>query len=377
LSPRHGVVVLDDYFPTKGTGFRIAEYDWLMRHGVVSEVMTTIEPLDPLVADYALLHPDTARRIRAYDANRLREFECASLMFLNNAAFFLPHLEHAALPFVLTLYPGGGLYLGNPEAEAKLGRVLTSPQLSHVITTQRVVTQLVKSFVRNSVPVTELLGGVMSELYMTPGPGFRTNYFGSGKDTLDVCFVAGRYTPNGVDKGFPVFLESVRMLHDAGLPVRGHCVGGFDAEDAGEQYADLELTFSGVKSTPELRDFYLGMDLIVSPNAPGHLAPGSFDGFPTGACVEAALCGVGMVCTDPLRLNRLFRDHRDIHITEAEAADVTQSILEMVTEPEGIRRVAQAGLRTARRAFGVDAQLWPRRRIIEATRRLRASAYTS
>jgi glycosyltransferase involved in cell wall biosynthesis len=368
LRRRHGVVVLDDYFPTKGTGFRIAEFDWLMRHGVVSEVMTTIEPLDPLVAEYAQLHPRTYRQISAYDPGRLAEFECASLMFLNNAAYFAPALEQAALPFVLTLYPGGGLYLGNPESQAKLDRVLISPQLSHVITTQPVVTDLVRSVVRALVPVTEVLGGVMSELYMKPGAGFRTNYYGSGKATLDVCFVAGRYTPGGADKGFPEFLECVRMLRDASLPVRGHLVGGWEPGDVGEKYADLELTFAGIKTTPELRDFYLGMDAIISPNEPGHLAPGSFDGFPTGACVEAALCGVVMVCSDPLRLNRTFRDRRDIHLVEPDAADATERLLQMAREPEGIRRVAQAGLRTARRAFGIEAQLWPRRRIIESVR---------
>ncbi|WP_324276141.1 glycosyltransferase family 2 protein [Blastococcus brunescens] len=40
----------------------------------------------------------------------------------------------------------------------------------------------------------------------------------------------------------------------------------------------------------------------------------------------------------------------------------------MTAEPGGLRRVAQEGLRTTRRAYGVDAQLWTRRRILEATR---------
>jgi lipopolysaccharide transport system ATP-binding protein len=365
------VVVLDDYFPTKGTGFRIAEFDWLLRRGVVSEVMTTVEPLERMLIEYAVDHPRTYRQISQFDADRLEEFECASMMFLNNAAYYLPALERAALPFVLTLYPGGGLYLDNPEAKAKLDRVLGSAQLAHVITTQPVVTDLVTSVVGSRVPVTEVLGGVMSELYMAPGPGLRTNYFGSGKATLDICFVAARYTPSGVDKGFPVFLESLRKLQDAGLPIRGHLVGGFAAADVPEDYSDLkDLTFSGVKTTPELREFFLGMDIIVSPNAPGHIAPGSFDGFPTGACVEAALCGVAVVCSDPLGLNRTFTDRRDIHLPSADATDVTQRIVEMVAMPAGVRRVAQAGLRTARRAFGVEAQLWPRRRVIEATRRL-------
>ncbi|SET99987.1 glycosyltransferase, partial [Geodermatophilus poikilotrophus] len=365
---RGGIVALDDYFPTKGTGFRIAEFDWMLRHGVVAEVMTTVRPLDPLVTEYGALHPRTYRQISPYDARRLADFECASVMFLNNAAYFLADLERHALPFVLTLYPGGGLHLGDAAAERKLRRVLGSPQLRHVITTQPLVTDLVREVSGGSVPVTEVLGVTVNPGYLQPGPGLRTNYFGSGKPALDVCFVAHRYTADGSDKGFPVFLESLRMLGDAGLPVRGHVVGGFGPADVGAEYADLDLTFSGVLSTPDLREFYLGMDVIVSPTAPGRLAPGAFDGFPTGACVEAALCGVALVATDPLDQNRLFTDGRDIHMPRADAAEVAERILDMVAEHDGVRRVAQAGLRTTRRAYGVDAQLWSRRRVLEAAR---------
>lgn len=365
---RGAMVVLDDYFPTKGTGFRIAEFDWMMRHGVVAEVMTTVDGLQPLVADYATLYPETYRQISRYDARRLAEFDCASIMFLNNAARFLVDLERHALPFVLQLYPGGGLHLGEPAADRKLRRVLASPLLRHVITTQPLVTALVNEITGGAVPVTEVIGAPVGRSYLGPGAGLRTNYFRTGKDVLDVCFVAQRYTRDGSDKGWPVFLESLGMLSDAGLPVRGHVVGGFSAADIGTDHAHLDVSFSGTLSTPELHRFYLGMDVIVSPTASGRLAPGAFDGFPTGACVEAALCGVALVATDAMAQNRLYTDGRDIHMPPAVAGDVVARILDMVAEPDGLRRVAQAGLRTTRRFYGVDAQLWSRRRVLEAAR---------
>ncbi|MGY1741608.1 MULTISPECIES: FkbM family methyltransferase [unclassified Blastococcus] len=361
-------VVLDDYFPTKGTGFRIAEFDWMLRHGVVAEVMTTIEPLEPLLAEYATLYPETAGQVSAYDPRRLGEFDCASIMFLNNAARFLYDLEQASLPFVLQLYPGGGLNLGEPGAQRKLRRVLSSPLLQHVITTQPLVTEVVTALTGGSVPVTEVIGGPVGRSHLAPGAGLRTNYFGSGKEHLDVCFVAQRYTVDGSDKGWPVYLAALRTLADAGLPVRGHVVGGFGPADVGEQYAALDLSFSGVLSTPELRRFYLDMDVIVSPTTPGRLAPGAFDGFPTGACVEAALSGVALVATDPLDQNRLYTDGVDIHMPRADVAEVVERVLAMVAEPDGVRRVAQAGLRTTRRTYGVDAQLYSRRRVLETAR---------
>lgn len=365
---RGGIVVLDDYFPTKGTGFRIAEFDWMLRQGVVDEVMTTVPDLRSLVAEYATLHPETHRQISSYDARRFKEFECASVMFLNNAAHFVADLDRDGLPFVLTLYPGGGLNPGTPRTERMLKRVLASPQLKHVITTQPVVTELVTTRTGGSVPVTEILGVTVDPGYLAPGPGLRTNYYGTGKPVLDICFVAFRYTADGSDKGWPVFLRTLRLLVDAGLPVRGHVVGGFGPADAGADHADLPLTFASTLSTPELRAFYAGMDVIVSPTAPGRLAPGAFDGFPTGSCVEAALCGVALVATDPLGQNRVFTDGRDIHMPPADAVEVVARILEMVAEPDGVRRIAQAGLRTARRAYGMEAQLCSRRQILEATR---------
>ncbi|MCZ2830305.1 FkbM family methyltransferase [Modestobacter sp. VKM Ac-2986] len=363
---RRGVVVLDDYFPTKGTGFRIAEFDWMLRQGVVAEVMTTVPDLPSLLTEYATLHPETHRQVSSYDARRLGDFECASVMFLNNAAHFVADLERAGLPFVLTLYPGGGLNPGTPRTERMLRRVLASPMLEHVITTQPVVTELIRS--SSDVPVTEVLGVTVDPGYLRPGPGLRTDHFGTGKPVLDVCFVAHRYTADGSDKGWPVFLQTLRLLTDAGLPVRGHVVGGFGPADVDAEHAHLPLTFASTLSTPELRAFYAGMDVVLSPTAAGRLAPGAFDGFPTGACVEAALCGVALVATDPLGQNRLFTDGHDIHMPPADPVEVAQRVLDMVAEPGGLQRVAQAGLRTARRAYGVDAQLWTRRRILEAAR---------
>jgi glycosyltransferase involved in cell wall biosynthesis len=369
--------VLDDYFPTKGTGFRIAEFSWMLRHRVVSEVMTTATPLEELLAEYSAVHPRTYRQVSGYDADRLEQFECASVLFLNNAALFLDDIETHHLPFVLTLYPGGGLNLGEAEAESKLSRVLASPQLRHVITTQPMVTRHVRALGGGTVPVTEVLGLTVDPAYLSPGPGFRQSYYGSGKEQLDVSFVAHRYTADGADKGFPVFVESVRLLQDSGLPVRGHVVGGYGPEDVAPSQAELQLSFHGVLSTPELRSFFDDMDLIISPTTPGVLAPGSFDGFPTGSCVEAALSGVAMLASDPMHQNRVFTDRRDVHISEPTAPDVVRRIAEMLAEPDGLRRVAQAGLRTARGAYGVDAQLWPRRKIIESLRASRDVAATT
>jgi len=365
VTRRAGVVVLDDYFPRLSTGFRVAEFSWMLRHGVVSEVLTTAGPIDLLLDEYDLAHPGQRARIRSYDVARLAGFELASVVFLNNVHHYLDDLEHAELPFVLTLYPGGGLQLGDAGVEAKLQRVLASPLIRHVVTTQPIVTDHVRESAPG-LPLTEIVGVPVGREHLFPGAGLRPSYFLEGKDSLDVCFVAQRYTADGRDKGFPTFLETVQQLSDDGLPVRGHVVGGFDMEQVPDGLGRLDLTFHGVLSTGSLRQFFSSQDVIVSLPVPGVLAPGAFDGFPTASCVEAALNGVAIVSSDPLDQNRVFQDGRDIHVTGGSALEAAGRVRAMLAEPGGLRRVGQAGMRTARRAYGVGAQLIPRRTILES-----------
>ncbi|MFP3670564.1 hypothetical protein SB717_36370, partial [Priestia sp. SIMBA_032] len=88
----------------------------------------------------ATRYPEFAERVEPYTVDELRGASLAWMTFLNNAAYFLDDLEATETPFVVTLYPGGGLNLGDPEADAKLAAVLASPMLRAVITTQPRVT---------------------------------------------------------------------------------------------------------------------------------------------------------------------------------------------------------------------------------------------
>ncbi|MDR6971587.1 glycosyltransferase [Leifsonia shinshuensis] len=371
-----GVVVLDDIFPDLATGFRVAEFNWLMRRNAVSRVLTT-QPLLHQLPPYAARYPEFVDRIGHYSKEELAGASLAWMTFLNNAAYYLDDLEETGTPFVVTLYPGGGLYLGDPEAERKLDRVLGSPLLRHVITTQPLVTEHVRERAPE-VPVTEILGVVVSPLYLGPGAGFRTDYYAPGSPdgtpALRLAFAAHKYTEGGRDKGYDLFLDTVRGLRDAGVPLDAHVIGGFSEGDLDvSDLADV-LTFHGVLETAELRSAYSTMDLIVSPNRPGVLASHAFDGFPLGSVVEAALCGAGIVATDALDQNRMFMDGRNILIVQPDADDIVHRILELMEAPGGIARLAQAGLSVARRHYGVDSQLWGRLRVMEAALAAEAAA---
>lgn len=358
-----GVVALDDFFPHLSTGFRVAEFTWMLRHELIDRVMTT-RPIQPVAKAFSAAYPDVFDRVLAYDPGLLSRSKLAWIDFLNNAVHFLPDLQAHGVPFVVTLYPGGGLDLGSAPASRKLGAVLSSPLLRSAITTQPRVTR----FVRDRFPdvvVHEIIGLAVNPGYFGPGAGLRTDYFGDGKRVLDVAFVAHRYRADGADKGYGTFLDTIRALREAGIPVHAHIVGGFSAGDLPDHDLDGVLSFHGVLDTLALKQVLSTTDLVISPNRPGVLSPRAFDGFPTGSVIEAGLCGAAMVATDELQQNVLFRDGRNILIVPPDAQAIAERVIALIRSPGGIRRMARAGLAVARDAYGVDAQLWSRRRVLE------------
>ena len=106
--------------------------------------------------------------------------------------------------------------------------------------------------------------------------------------------------PRGVDKGYDRFIATARILRGRHPEVRFHVVGNFTEEDV--EITDLHdcITFYGHRFTPFFPDFTRRMDIILSPNIPFMFKPGAFDGFPTGCCIEAALCGTAVFASDEL-----------------------------------------------------------------------------
>ena len=106
------------------------------------------------------------------------------------------------------------------------------------------------------------------------------------------------------------------------------------------------------------------MDIIVSPNRPFKLGEGSFDGFPTGACTEAMINGVALICTDELNMNIKFNNKQEIIIIKPEIKDLVNEVEELYNNPENIEKIAKAGRNKALEIYSKDAQIKPRINLI-------------
>lgn len=89
---------------------------------------------------------------------------------------------------------------------------------------------------------------------------------------------------------------------------------------------------------------------------------GCSDAFPTGSCIEAGLCGVAVLCTDPLNQNIAFKEGEEIIIVPREAEAICAIVDQYHDRPEDLYRLSEKGKKALEKAFGIETQMKPRPR---------------
>lgn len=324
------LVIYDSIYPNPVSGFRLAEFNAYLNHYPDSIIYS--EPID-----YHILNMDKSEweihcnqlppsiSSKIHDIGGLRNilpklFYC---VFINNIYPKMDWIDKNNIPFVFTLYPGGGFHLEDEAALKKLKRVCSSNNLKGIIVTQPLTREyLIKKKLCPAEKIELIFGGIIPQNSMNVQ---RENYFGKDKTELNICFCAAKYTENGADKGFDIFLEVCERLNKKYDFINFHVVGGFKKEDVIDEELAVSIQFHGYKQYDELQSFFQGQDIILSPNRPFVLSKGAFDGFPLGTVVEAALNGVLPIVTDELNQNTVFTDD-EIFICKPYAEDFINTI---------------------------------------------------
>lgn len=355
---RGGLVIFDDLFPWLGTGFRVSEFNGYFRAFDTCIAYSTQPHFGGEMRRYRRRFPEYAKRIFRFRSERRFEGRLAYIVFLHNAARFLPTMEAYKLPFVLELYPGGEFRLDDTDSDDKLRRVCRSPCLERIIVTQSVTMKylLGKGFCAEAM-LHYIYGSVVQLPDVTP----QRNYWGKGKRTFDICFTGYRQMPLGRDKGYDVFIDVAKRLSRADTRFRFHVVGDFGAKDIDCSCLGDTIRFYGRQTTDFFPSYYRDKDLILSPNRPFVLASGAFDGIPTAAVVEAGACGVAMFCTDELSLTEgIFEAGTDIVIVRADAETITAQIMDYVRRPDALYEIGRRGKLKIETVFSPTRQLGAR-----------------
>lgn len=352
------LAILDDVFPNLLTGFRIAEYNYYLEN--IKETNVYSEDINYAIhiEEYLRRYPQFKGSIHQGLMNvKTDEEQLFYTVFLNNIYRYLPLIEKLEMPFVFTLYPGGGLWLHQRESDYKLQKVCSSSLLRKVIVTQKITYDyLIDMGFVNEDKIEFIYGGVIPSDYYKKMYKEK-HYYNKNKKTFDICFVANKYMEKGIDKGYDVFIDVCKALTKISDDIFFHVVGGFNEHDISIESLENRIKFYGTKYLEFFPDFYSKMDIILSPNKSFVLYPGSFDGFPTGCCVEAAFAGVAVFCTDDLNNNIAFKNNEEICIINRNVHDIVDKVMYYYSNTDELYDLSLKGKQKALEVFDIHKQM--------------------
>lgn len=373
LDGNKNILIIDDVFPLKNSAFRYQEFVSILDNIPDCEVFSTFESLrlsnnysyNKVIKDFINNNPKFSKNISTKLPENTNQYKLLYGLFLHNTyKYILPIAEKYKIPFIFTLYPGGRLSLNDKKSDKMLKKVLGSKYLIKVIVTQKIVNDylLEKKFCTED-KIEYLFGGIVLNDKLSKKDTKKV-FYGFNKKELDICFVAYKYSKNGADKGYDIFIEVAKKMQKQ-PNIRFHVVGNFDKDTI--NLGDLKnVTFYGIKTQEWFDEFYGKMDIIISPNIYGKLRKGSFDGFPTTCVIEASLNQVAIFCTDFLKMNDNYYDEdSEIVIINRDVDKICEKITFFYNNPKKLQELAINGSKKTKYLFGYEAQISRRLNILK------------
>lgn len=313
---KYDLVIYDTIFPNPISGFRYAEFTEYLTHFSNSRIIITpssykyvnqtLKQFELDLTAFKKAEPSLAYKI--HEVQKITNINCKLFycVFYNIINDKYKVLNKLQIPFIFTLYPGGGFNLNESTVSENLRLICKSKYFRGVIVTQKITVEyLLKNEICDREKIHYIFGGIVPQNSIAIE---KESFFYTNKGTLDICFCAAKYMKGGKDKGYDIFVEAAQLIADKYPQARFHVIGGFDETDIDVTELADHFIFYGYRKYGELQEIFAKMDFIFSPNRPNVLKEGLFDGFPLGTVVEAALNGVIPLVTDTLEQNETFAD---------------------------------------------------------------------
>lgn len=360
------LLILDDFFPCPLSNFRLVEFNaYLHKYSTVA--LTTGRSLSRVneyksIGRFIKVHP-YKKQIKIFREQKIISAKLAIIIFQHNIEAFLDYLEKNEIPFIFTLYPGGNFKLNDKQSNFSLKRIFSSDFFRKVIVTQKITYDyLIGNHLCNPESI-EFVYGCPMEAGSRP---VIDKCFGEKGGCIDICFVAAKYHPTGMDKGYDIFIETAKELIRRSENYRFHVVGGFNQNDINVEDIKEYIHFYGYMQIERLRNFYESMDIILSPNRSNILGEGAFDGFPTAAVVEAGLKGVVMMLSDDNNQNIYLKNSVDCVFVNHEVSDISDKIEELSNNPDLMTLISISGRNKLNELFSYNSQIIRRFEIIDS-----------
>ena len=366
----YDLLLIDGCFPLEKSGFRYVEFTNILQNIDSVKVLTdgsdikyisTLAMAD-VIKTYKRKYPSSTGKLQEFsEYSECINFKLVYIVFLNNAFTYVDFAMKKRKPFVFTLYPGGGFAFNNKESDNKLKKVMRAPNFKKVIVTQKPVYDYLinKKFCKEEQ--IEYIFGVVTDTERLKETNIQKKFYKIGKERLDICFVAFKYTSKGQDKGYDIFVETAKILRKQKDNIFFHVVGNFDESVIDVSDISDRITFYGAKEPSWFDEFYKDKDIILSPNQPDRLFQGAFDGFPTTACIDAGLRKAALFCTDNLKMNDgYFEDGKEIVIISNDARKNADIILHYYNNPKELKAICEGGCEKIKKLYSYETQIQPR-----------------
>ena len=146
--------------------------------------------------------------------------------------------------------------------------------------------------------------------------------------------------------------------------IKFHIIGGFDENDIEVDSIKDKINFYGYQDFDSLTRIFEKMDVLISPNKPFVLHDGSFDGFPLGAAVEAALNGVVVMITDYLKQNDAFIPDEELIIIDAHAESIVDEVIYLINNPDKLNKISRKGKQKFSKLYSNEIQMKARIKVL-------------
>lgn len=372
---RKDLIIFDDYFPNPVNGYRITEFLEILEQIPSSEIIinpvsykyfaASLSDFDVHLKNFINRYPEFKNRII-----RVKRFNNINanffyFVFLNNGRRIVTHLNRRKINFIFTLYPGGGFKMKDEESDRDLKKIMSSNYFKGVIVNQQIIKNylLEKDFCRETQ--IHYLHGIPIPQNKLEFNGEQREFYRNKKEYLDICFVGAKYLAKGEDKGYDLFIESALILYKLHPELRFHVIGGFSGQEMDISELGEAIKFYGYLDAEILPDTLKNFDIILSPNRPGILGPGSFDGFPLGTSVEASLVGCVIIATDELNENKQYIPDVEIILIKPDVEDIINKIKSLLASPDKIKKIGLAGMSKTKELFSYKNQIEPRLQLLK------------
>jgi glycosyltransferase involved in cell wall biosynthesis len=371
---KHDVVIVDDTMPDIYSGFKIQEFDAYSKAFNTKVVcdLTCFKENDPrknfqnLLEEFSKTHEDSKINFEELKLFTNINSKIAYCLFFNNIIRYFDFFELKNIDFGYTLYPGGGLNFEHSHVKAKLKEIHSSKNFKFVIVNQGITKEFLVNNNLCDPSKIHYIHGTPIDFNHIKGINYK-NWYGSGKETLDISFVAHKYTEFGKDKGLDILVDALDLLSERYDFLNLHIVGTFTEHDIHKRSDKWKCHFYGVQPLSYFSKFFANIDMIVSPNRPNGIGKGFFDGFPLASSVMASLHGVPMILSDEFNQNFFLNENEDFIKVKPEVSSVVNGIESLISNPEILAKMGEKGKKKIAEVHSIEKQLNKRIEIIKTT----------